>query len=350
MKTNHKYWLYKGRCGVFYLEHTVTHKKESLRTTDREEAERLRNAREDAGGKSAAFGMAMGRTWIMESNPEMASRTWQNAMDDYAERGGKDQTKARRRRAMKQEAFDLIRTKKIVETTAEDFRAVLDAGTISTNHHLRNLHNHALGFGWLPLPVLHKKQWPKIEHGAKRAISPDEHKRIVASEPKEDWQSYWEMLWELGAAQTDGALLKAENFDLNEKVVSFQRQKTKEWCRLSIGSRLVALLEKLPKTGLLFPRLAIMPEKDRAKKFAIVCGRLKIEGVTLHSYRYGWAERAAVAGVSERYAQAALGHSSKAVHRAYSKRAQTICPSLEQYEAKKVVPVDFSAAAKAAGA
>jgi hypothetical protein len=34
----------------------------------------------------------------------------------------------------------------------------------------------------------------------------------------------------------------------------------------------------------------------------------------------------------ERFAQEALGHNSKAVHRAYAKRAQMKIPSLEQYE------------------
>jgi integrase len=46
---------------------------------------------------------------------------------------------------------------------------------------------------------------------------------------------------------------------------------------------------------------------------------LKIQGVTLHSYRYAWAERARTAGYPERFAQEALGHNPKAVHRAYPK-------------------------------
>ena len=35
------------------------------------------------------------------------------------------------------------------------------------------------------------------------------------------------------------------------------------------------------------------------------------------AYRYAWAERAKVCGYPERFAQEALGHNSKAVHRAY---------------------------------
>ena len=37
-------------------------------------------------------------------------------------------------------------------------------------------------------------------------------------------------------------------------------------------------------------------------------------------------------GYPERFAQEALGHNSKAVHRAYARRAQVKLPSLESYE------------------
>jgi hypothetical protein len=46
------------------------------------------------------------------------------------------------------------------------------------------------------------------------------------------------------------------------------------------------------------------------------------------------AERAADAGYPERYATRALGH-SKAVHKAYARKAQGELPSLEVYEAAK---------------
>jgi len=54
--------------------------------------------------------------------------------------------------------------------------------------------------------------------------------------------------------------------------------------------------------------------------------------VTLHSYRYAWAERSANAGYPERYAQRALGQNSKIVHRAYARKAQGQLPSLEDHE------------------
>jgi integrase len=63
---------------------------------------------------------------------------------------------------------------------------------------------------------------------------------------------------------------------------------------------------------------------------------LGIKGISLHSYRYAWAERARIAGMPERFAQESLGHGSKAVHRAYPKKAQVNLPSLEEYERRAI--------------
>jgi integrase len=84
---------------------------------------------------------------------------------------------------------------------------------------------------------------------------------------------------------------------------------------------------------------------DRATEFKQRCRGLGIEEVSLHSYRYAWAERAKVAGYPERFAQEALGHNSKAVHRAYARKARVIVPSLEEYESRAadnvVIPLRF---------
>ena len=66
-------------------------------------------------------------------------------------------------------------------------------------------------------------------------------------------------------------------------------------------------------------------------------GGLKIKGVTLHSYRYAWAERAKTAGYSERFALEALGHNSKAEHRAYARKAKVELPSFGEYEKQRAM-------------
>ena len=99
------------------------------------------------------------------------------------------------------------------------------------------------------------------------------------------------------------------------------------------------MLKDLPGEGTLFPYLSRVRAGDRATEFASRCRQLGIVGVTLHSYRYAWAERAKTVGYPERFAQEALGHNSKAVHRAYAKRALMKIPSLEEYEQRAAVNV-----------
>jgi integrase len=213
----------------------------------------------------------------------------------------------------------------------------MKAGGAFTNHYLRCLHSSAIGYGWLLGPIIPPKLWPKAAKRPKRAIAPDEHQKIIENENNEERRHYYELLWEIGAAQTDGANLTAANIEWDKRSLSYRRQKTGELCVLQIGPRLEALLRKLPAQGPLFPTISKIRDVWRAAEFHRRCGLLKIEGVTLHSYRYAWACRAKQLGLPERYAQGALGHASVAVHREYAKDGAVVCPSLEEYERKIVL-------------
>jgi len=101
---------------------------------------------------------------------------------------------------------------------------------------------------------------------------------------------------------------------------------------IHFGPDIEAILRQMPATGPLFPYLQTVRCGDRATEFKQRCEGLGIKGVSLHSYRYAWAERAKLCGYPERFAQEALGHNSKAVHRAYARRARVKLPSLESYE------------------
>jgi integrase len=198
--------------------------------------------------------------------------------------------------------------------------------------YLHCLQSLALGLNWLPWPILPNKLWPVLHSKPKRAITAAEHQRIVSTEKNGERRLYYELLWEIGASQTDAASLSAENIQWETRLLSFQRRKTGVWSYIRIGSRLEGILRRLPEQGMLFPGLGKTTGGARAAEFRRRCCLLKIEGVSLHSYRYAWAERAKTLGYPERFAQEALGHKSKAVHRAYAKNAQVILPSLEEYE------------------
>ena len=117
--------------------------------------------------------------------------------------------------------------------------------------------------------------------------------------------------------------------------MSFRRKKTGTPSNIRIGDELARILEALPRFGPLFPRLHGLTETTRAKEFATRCRHVGISGISLHSYRYAWAERAKSCGYPERYAQEALGHQSKAVARFYARKAVVTLPALEEYEKKQ---------------
>jgi integrase len=325
------------RGGVYYVHDNLTGKQESLRTRNRSDADELYHAKNQCA-RAPLLNRDLGRVYLSASDPDLPTRTWSATMAEIRSHG-RASTQLRYERAMRDPALDNIRNKPIVETTSADLLASLRAGTNSTNHYLRRLHNLALGLGWLNWPLLAPKLWPKIQWRKKRGISDDEHQNIVSSECDPERQLYYELLKATGAAQSDAAKLTADNIDWENRVLWYHRNKldpTAEPARITIGPKLEALLNQLSHEGPLFPHLSKLSANDRSAEFRRRCKILKIEGVSLHSYRYAWAERAFEHGYPERFAQAALGHTSKAVHQAYAKRAKVICPSLEEYEQKVI--------------
>lgn len=250
------------------------------------------------------------------------------------------ETRVRYERAMQDEAFNLIRDLTILETQAEHFLKVLRIGTVCTNIYLRRIHNFALDMIWLPWPVIPRRQWPKVRFKEKRGITFEEHRAIIEREHNPERRAFYELAWHLGAAQSDIAHLQAEDIDWEQRVVSFFRRKTKSVAIVRFGDEIETVLRGLPSSGLLFPYLARVRAGDRATEFHQRCEGLGIKGVTLHSYRYAWAERAKEAGYPERFAQEALGHNSKAVHRSYAKKAKVLLPSLEDWQKeRKIIPL-----------
>src|SRR5205823_4940905 len=131
--------------------------------------------------------------------------------------------------------------------------------------------------------------------------------------------------------------LKADNIDWQAQVISFARKKTGSVALMRFDEETTAVFRSLPSEGPLFPYLRTVRAGDGATEFKQRCDGLKIKGVSLHSYRYAWAERAKKAGYPERFAQEALGHNSKAVHRAYARKAKVELPPLVEYEKRRAM-------------
>jgi hypothetical protein len=328
----HRFILFQ-RSGIFYCEDTGTGKQTSLRTRDRADAQRLLAARNEAS-HLPAMNLQIAQVYLQHGDPALATRTWQVVLTQIiAAKSGT--TQLRWQSVQRDKALGSLWARRLVDTTAEHFLASLQAGTVSTNEYLRRLHHFAVTMHWLPWPVLPKRNWPPIRYAERRAITLEEHQKILAREQNPAKRAYYQLLWHLGGAQTDIATLKAEDVDWTNRTIAYRRCKTGVMSLISFGEEVAAILKTLPPSGYLLPAVATVTDGRRSTAFKCRLQTVGISGVCLHSYRYAWAERAKMAGYPERFAMQALGHASKAVHRAYAKKAQVILPPLESYEARR---------------
>jgi integrase len=325
-----RYRMFRKASGIYFIENRVTGQQKSLKTRDKEAAVRIFNAQNEAH-EQPAINLQIARAYLMASDPLVVRRTWQHAMDEIV-KTKQGSTHARWLTGIKDKAFDPIRKTPLIETQAEHLLNVLSRGTVSTNVHLRKLHNFCLDMNWLPWPVVPKRQWPEVRFKEKRAITFEEHQAILAREKNPERKAFYQLCWFIGGSQGDIAQLLAEDVDWEHSTLSFRRRKTRVPVVIRLGQEASSLLKDLPSEGPLFPYLCMVRSGDRATEFHQRCKGLGIVGVSLHSYRYAWAERAKAVGYPERYAMQALGHNSAAVHRSYAKGAQMTIPALEEYE------------------
>ncbi len=338
MKTRYRLIRRGVRGGDFYCVDSMTGKRTSLRTGSEDEARQIVEAKNQAE-RQPVLNLQIAKAYLAGTDNGITTRTWQHAIEALT---GTKQGANRERwlRVVKDRALAPLLPRVIIETRAEVLLRVLQTGTVSTNVYLRRLHNFCVDMNWLPWPLIPKRQWPVVRFKDKRAITWEEHCWIVAREQNPERKAFYELAWHLGASQSDLANLQAEDVDWEARIICFVRMKTR-WRgqqppEIRFGKAVEEILTTLPQVGPLFPYLRSVRAGDRSTEFHQRCVALGIKGVSLHSYRYAWAERAKTCGYPERFAQLALGHNSKAVHRAYAKKAQVTLPPLEEYEQKIV--------------
>jgi integrase len=330
---------------MFYCEDRTTGQQKSLLTRDEAEAQRIIQAKNDAVNLPQ-MNLVMAKTYLSAQDPKMITRTWADVMERFCDRSHPS-TRMRHERVVRTKPMKFLKAKRLIETTADDFFAAIKLGKNSTVAFLQTLHNDALGMGWISSPILPRKLWPKVRKKGKRAVTEAEHVKLIEAVGDDEWRLYLKLLWFTGASQTDGANLTSANLDWKNRVLSYGRKKldgrSLPPACLLIGKGLEEVLLQLSAKGPLFPRITLMDDRSRACFFWKLCKRLKIEGVSLHSYRYSWAERAKVVGIPQRWAQAALGHNSRAVHDAYARNALVVCPPID--EASRWNQSDYHASA-----
>ena len=215
--TTQRYRKFKRAWGMWYAFDTATGNSVSLKTRVKTEAIQKVNAMNETE-RQPGISLGLARVYLNATDPKLATRTWQEVMDDIVAKK-KDETRRRWEVAIKDKNFDCIRNMTVCETRPEHFDRALADGKVSTNVYLRRLHNHALGMEWLLRSVIPRLQWPRPVFKAKRAITAEEHVAIILREQNSERRDFYELLWHTGAAQSDGACLRAEDISWNDLVV-----------------------------------------------------------------------------------------------------------------------------------
>lgn len=171
MKNRYRIYIREKHSGgkIWWIQDNQTNQRESLHTTDKAEAKRFLDLKNQAHNFTG-FHVQMARTHLLVSDPESLTRNWQTVMDAII-RQKTGSTKTRWERAAKSKVFDSIRRLVVSDAKADKFLAVLADGKVSTNVYLRRMHNFALDMNWLLAPVIAKRAWPKVAYGEKRAIT-----------------------------------------------------------------------------------------------------------------------------------------------------------------------------------
>lgn len=245
-----------SRNGMFYCKDTETGSRTSLRTKERKQAERLVLHKNEAT-RNPQLNRQIGMSYLSADDPSLVTRVWDDVMNDII----KDKTGPTLQRwktAIKDEAFDLIRNSVLVTTTADQFKAVLRAGTVSTNVYLRRLQNYAVDMNWLPKQVLPKRLFPKIKHREQRAITWDEHELILKREGNSERRDFYDLCWYFGGSQSDIANLQASDLDYEQRCFVYDRLKTGNMGGMRIGDKAWEVILRRPHVGPLFPYLNIV--------------------------------------------------------------------------------------------
>ena len=269
MKTRYRLTRRGSRGDTLYCVDSATGKRTSLNTSDEDAAQQIILAKNQAE-RQPALNLQIAKAYMSGTDRGTATRTWKDAIESItAMKDGANQE--RWRRVVSDKAFVPLWPLVVIETQGDTLLKVLQAGCVSTNIYLRRLHNFCCDMSWLPWPLIPKRQWPKIRFKEKRAITWEEHGKIVEREKNPERKAFYQLAWHLGASQSDLAHLQAEDMDWTAKIICFVRMKTawrgQQPPQIRFGKDVETILATLPKTGPLFPYLRNIEPGHRATEF-----------------------------------------------------------------------------------
>lgn len=187
-----RYRLFRRKSGYFFIFDTQLNKQASLKTSDKATANRILHAKNEAAYQPH-LNLKIAEAYLDGTDELATTRTWAQALKDLIQ-SKSGPTRERWDRAAKDKAFALILNRPIRLTAPEHLLQVLKRGTVSTNVHLRKLRNFCLGMGWCSGLILNENMWPDIKFKEKRAITWDEHLRIIDREVNREYRHFYELL------------------------------------------------------------------------------------------------------------------------------------------------------------
>ncbi len=211
MRTRYRLIRRGNRSGGFYCVDTQTGKRTSLSTASEDEARQVVEAKNQTE-RQPVLNLQTAKAYLAGTDNGITTRTWQYAIEALTDTK-QGANRQRWLQVMKDKALVPLFPKAIIETQSELLLRALRMGTVSTNVYLRWLHNFCVDMNWLPWPLIPKRQWPAVRFKEKRAITWEEHCRIVARETNPERKAFYQLAWHLGASQSDLAHLQAEDVD-----------------------------------------------------------------------------------------------------------------------------------------
>ena len=146
---------------MFYCVDKTTGKRTSLKTSNRDDAEQIVEAKNNSV-RQPILNLQIAKAYLAGTDNGIATRTWQQALDSLA--GTKQgANKKRWLTVSKDKALAPLLPRVIIETQGELLLKAMQAGTVSTNVFLRRLHNFCVDMNWLPWPLIPKRQWPAVK-------------------------------------------------------------------------------------------------------------------------------------------------------------------------------------------
>ena len=293
---------------------------------------------------------------LAHCNPTWNTTTWDDVFKDILKRGRRNggmhgaSTIRTIKSGWNNSCWNFIREKRLIETEPRDLLNPLRGKGMGIMQLIRRMHEHAVGYQMIPYPIVGSKMWPVYDNKPmSMAITEEQHTKVIdrittmrrnrwSDETADQWRSEWIaylwILWFTGASNKDAAELKAENINWRDMVIEFSRSKwvnkdKLEPCRIVIGPRFAEVLRALPKDGLLLPILGNKNTSKRYDFFHKQTVALEIEGISIHGYRYAFAERSKENGMSIEDRMATLGHNTYEVHRNYGRTAKVVPVSIE---------------------